>query len=322
VGSVRVDAFLTGTDLDAALRSDVARGLTSVPKELPPKYFYDERGSQLFDEITRLDEYYPTPREREILAAHAADVAAFGADTLVELGSGTSDKTRVLLSAMADAGHLRGFIPFDVDEVTLRGATEAISQEYPGIDVHGIVGDFEHHLGRIPVEGQRVIAFLGGTIGNLPPAQRAAFLSDVAHDMRAGDTFILGTDLVKDIDRLEAAYDDSSGVTAEFNRNVLRVVNRRLGADFVPERFTHVARFDKDNEWIEMLLRSDVDHTVHVPALELTVEFVQGEEMRTEISAKFRRPGVESELAGAGLRMVEWWTDSDGDFALSLSVRG
>ncbi|MBV9283417.1 MAG: L-histidine N(alpha)-methyltransferase [Acidimicrobiia bacterium] len=319
--SIRIDAFLSGADLDAALRADVARGLTSVPKELPPKWFYDERGSQLFDEITRLDEYYPTRREKEILVAHASDVAATGADTLVELGSGTSEKTRLLLSAMSSAGHLRGFIPFDVDEVTLRGAAEAIAEEYPDIHVHGIAGDFEHHLGRIPVEGRRVIAFLGGTIGNLPPASRAAFLSQIAGGMRPGDAFLLGTDLVKDIDRLEAAYDDSAGVTAEFNRNVLRVVNRRLGADFDPERFTHVARFDKDNEWIEMLLRSEVDQTVHVPALELTVEFAQGEEMRTEISAKFRRSRVESELADAGLRLVQWWTDTHEDFALSLSVR-
>jgi L-histidine N-alpha-methyltransferase len=318
---VRVDAFLKGEDLDEALRADVARGLTSVPKELPPKWFYDERGSQLFDEITRLDEYYPTRREKEILVAHADDVAAFGADTLVELGSGTSEKTRLLLSAMASAGHLRGFIPFDVDEVTLRGAAEAVASEYPGLDVHAIAGDFEHHLGRIPVEGRRLIAFLGGTIGNLHPQQRARFLRGIAKGMRAGDAFLLGTDLVKDIDRLEAAYDDAAGVTAEFNRNVLRVVNRRLGADFIPERFTHVARFDKGAEWIEMLLRSDVDQTVHVPALELTVDFARGEEMRTEISAKFRRSGVESELAAAGLRLVEWWTDTRGDFALSLSVR-
>ena len=316
---VRVDAFLTGADLDAALRADVARGLTSVPKELPPKWFYDERGSQLFDEITRLDEYYPTRREKEILVAHASDVAATGADTLVELGSGTSEKTRLLLSAMSSAGHLRGFIPFDVDEVTLRGAAEAIAREYPDIHVHGIVGDFEHHLGRIPVEGRRVIAFLGGTIGNLHPESRAVFLSQIAAGMRPGDAFLLGTDLVKDIDRLEAAYDDSAGVTAEFNRNVLRVVNRRLGADFAPERFSHIARFDKDNEWIEMLLRSDVDQAVHVPALELTVEFAQGEEMRTEISAKFRRRGVETELADAGFEPARWWTDPAGDFALSLS---
>src|SRR4051812_27152480 len=320
-GSVRVDAFLTGADLDAALRSDVARGLTSVPKELPPKWFYDERGSQLFDEITRLEEYYPTRREREVLSAHADDVAAFGADTLVELGSGTSEKTRLLLDAMASAGHLRGFIPFDVDEVTLRNAAEAVSSEYPGIHIHAIAGDFEHDLGRIPVEGHRVIAFLGGTIGNLFPAQRATFFREIAEGMRPGDAFLLGTDLVKDVDRLEAAYADSEGVTAEFNRNVLRVVNRRLGADFVPERFAHVARFDKDNEWIEMLLRSEVDQTVHLPALELTVEFARGEEMRTEISSKFRREGVESELGAAGLRVVEWWTDTQGDFALSLSVR-
>ena len=319
--SVTVDVHLTDQDLADALRDDVVRGLTAEPKELPPKWFYDERGSQLFDEITRLEEYYPTRREKEILVARAGDIAAFGADTLVELGSGTSEKTRLLLDAMAAAGHLRGFIPFDVDEVTLRNAAEAVAAEYDGIDVHAIVGDFEHHLGRIPVEGKRVIAFLGGTIGNLPPDQRAVFLHQVASGMRAGDAFLLGTDLVKDIDRLEAAYDDSAGVTAEFNRNVLRVVNRRLGADFAPERFTHVARFDKDNEWIEMLLRSDVDQVAHVPALELTVSFERGEEMRTEISAKFRRSGIESELATAGLRLVEWWTDSREDFALSLSVR-
>jgi L-histidine N-alpha-methyltransferase len=321
MGDVRVDVFLTEADLDAALRADVGRGLTSSPKELPPKWFYDERGSQLFDEITRLEEYYPTRREREILEAHAGDVAATGADTLVELGSGTSEKTRLLLGAMADAGHLRGFVPFDVDEVTLRKAAEAVSGEYEGIDVHAIVGDFEHHLGRIPAGGHRVIAFLGGTIGNLHPDQRAVFLRQVADGMQAGEVFLLGTDLVKDIDRLEAAYDDAAGVTAEFNRNVLRVVNRRLGADFVPERFAHVARFDKDAEWIEMLLRSEVDQTVHVPALELTVQFAAGEEMRTEISAKFRRSVVEAELAAAGLRLADWWTDSQGDFALSLSVK-
>jgi L-histidine N-alpha-methyltransferase len=319
--TVRIDAFLTEADLEAALRDDVARGLTASQKELPPKYFYDERGSQLFDEITRLEEYYPTRREKEILVAHAGDVAATGADTLVELGSGTSEKTRLLLSAMADAGHLDRFIPFDVDEVTLRNAADAVASEYDGIEIHAIVGDFEHHLRRIPVEGKRVIAFLGGTIGNLFPTQRAQFLADLSDDMRAGDALLLGTDLVKDIDRLEAAYDDSRGVTAEFNRNVLRVVNRRLGADFDVSSFAHVARFDKDNEWIEMLLRSEVDQKVHVPALELTVPFAAGEEMRTEISAKFRRAGVEKELAAAGLRLGEWWTDSSGDFALSLSLK-
>jgi L-histidine N-alpha-methyltransferase len=321
MGEIRVDVFLTDSDGERALRADVARGLTSTPKELPPKWFYDERGSQLFDEITRLEEYYPTRREREILEAHAADVAATGADTLVELGSGTSEKTRLLLDAMASAGHLHRFAPFDVDEITLRNAAEAVAAEYDGIDVHAIVGDFEHHLDRIPGGGTRVIAFLGGTIGNLHPEQRAKFLGQLAAGMRPGDALLLGTDLVKDIDRLEAAYDDSAGVTAEFNRNVLRVINRRLGADFVPEHFTHVARFDKENEWIEMLLRSDVDQTVTIPALELTIDFVAGEEMRTEISAKFRPAGVESELAAAGLRLSDWWTDSRDDFALSLSFK-
>ena len=317
--SVRVDTYLTDADLEAALRADVAAGLTSNPKELPPKWFYDERGSELFEQITRLDEYYPTRQEREILLARAADVAATGADTLVELGSGTSEKTRLLLDAMAAAGHLRRFVPFDVSETTLRSAAAAVAAEYEGVDVHAIVGDFGHHLDRIPGGGCRVVAFLGGTIGNLAPDQRSVFLSTVARGMRPGDALLLGTDLVKDIDRLEAAYDDAAGVTAEFNRNVLCVVNRHLGADFVPENFAHVARFDKDNEWIEMLLRSEVDQTVVVPDLELSAQFARGEEMRTEISAKFRRQGVEDELAAAGLNLREWWTDRRGDFALSLS---
>jgi L-histidine Nalpha-methyltransferase len=239
----------------------------------------------------------------------------------VELGSGTSEKTRLLLTAMARAGHLRRFVPFDVDEVTLRAASEAVAAEYDDLEVHAIVGDFEHHLDRIPGGGRRVVAFLGGTIGNLFPEERTRFLRAVSDDLVPGDSFLLGTDLVKDIDRLEAAYDDSAGVTAEFNRNVLRVINRRLGANFVPEQFAHAARFDKDNEWIEMWLRSDVDQRVQVPALELTVAFTEGEEMRTEISAKFRRSGVESELAAAGLRLREWWTDDRGDFALSLSTK-
>jgi L-histidine Nalpha-methyltransferase len=320
MGRVRVDAFLTEADLDAALRDDARRGLTSLPKELPPKWFYDERGSQLFDEITRLPEYYPTRREREILVARAPAVAATGADTLVELGSGTSEKTRLLLDAMAGASNLRRFVPFDVSEATLRQAAEAVAAEYPGVDVHAIVGDFEHHLGNLPGGGTRVVAFLGGTIGNLAPEQRAVFLREIASGLSPGDSFLLGTDLVKDIDRLEAAYDDSAGVTAEFNRNVLWVLNNRLGADFVPERFEHVARWDKDQEWIEMWLRSEAAQGVTLPALGLTARFEAGEEMRTEISAKFRCSGIEDELAAAGLRVAEWWTDARGDFALSLSI--
>ncbi len=320
----RIEVHLAPGALRAALRADVAEGLSSVPKELPPKWFYDDVGSQLFDEITRLPEYYPTRRERWILEHHAADVARLsGADTLVELGSGTSEKTRLLLDAfLAHRGDgFRRFVPFDVSETTLRDAAAAVAAEYPTVLVHAVVGDFEHHLGTLPGGGRRLVAFLGGTIGNLDPKPRAQFLADLAAGLVPGDGLLLGTDLVKDVDRLVAAYDDAAGVTSAFNRNVLTVVNRELDADFVPERFTHVARFDTDREWIEMLLRSDVAHGVRVGELDLDVGFEAGEEMRTEISAKFRREGVEAELAAAGLVLARWWTDPAGDFALSLSFK-
>ncbi|HZR14740.1 MAG TPA: L-histidine N(alpha)-methyltransferase [Acidimicrobiia bacterium] len=317
---IRVDVHLDESDLRAALRGDVATGLRGSPKDLPPKWFYDDRGSELFDEITRLPEYYPTRAERSILVARAGEIAdVAGVDTLVELGSGTSEKTRLLLDALASRGRLARFVPFDVSETTLRNAAAAIEKEYAPVDVHAVVGDFEHHMRELPRGGRRLVAFLGGTIGNLEPTKRAAFLADVAADLEPADSFLLGTDLVKDVARLEAAYDDSAGVTAAFNRNVLRVVNRALGADFVPERFEHVARFETGPEWIEMRLRSTVDQEVHVPDLELTATFAAGEEMRTEISAKFRKERVEQELAAAGLQLRRWWTDAAGDFALSLS---
>jgi L-histidine N-alpha-methyltransferase len=318
---VRIDVHLHGDDLANALAADVRGGLTATPKELPPKWFYDDRGSQLFDEITRLDEYYPTRAERAILEARAAEIARLtSADTLVELGSGTSEKTRLLLSALKDADTLKRFAPFDVSEQTLREAAAAVAQEYD-VAVHAVVGDFERHLDTLPGGGARLVAFLGGTIGNLAPDARARFLSALAADLEPGDAFLLGTDLVKDTNRLVAAYDDSRGVTADFNRNVLRVVNRELGADFDVERFTHVARWNADEEWIEMWLRSEGAQRVTIPSLDLTVDFGSGEEMRTEISAKFRRERVERELAAAGLTLAEWWTDPAGDFALSLSRR-
>jgi L-histidine Nalpha-methyltransferase len=317
---VTVDVHLTPDATRRALEADVRSGLTSVPKTLPPKWFYDDRGSELFDEITRLPEYYPTRTERGILLAHARDVAELTkADTLVELGSGTSEKTRILLDALRDAGTLERFVPFDVSEQTLRSAAAAIAAEYDGVRVHAVVGDFEHHLSQLPGGGTRVIAFLGSTIGNLPPAPRAQFLTDLAATLAPGDALLLGTDLVKDVDRLVAAYDDAAGVTAAFNRNVLRVLNRELAADFVPDAFDHVARFDPDAEWIEMRLRSTRAQTVDIGALAMTVPFDNGEEVRTEISAKFRRTGVEDELAGAGLEPAGWWTDPAGDFAVSLS---
>ena len=319
---VVVDVHLPADAYRAALRRDVRVGLTADPKELPPKWFYDEAGSELFDRITRLPEYYPTRREREILEREAHTIVEqSAADTLVELGSGTSEKTQLLLAAFEHHGRLRRFVPFDVSEATLRAAARRVAVDHPEIDVHAVVGDFEHHLGLIPREGRRMVVFLGGTIGNLLPSERKSFLAEIADGLDAGESLLLGTDLVKSPERLVAAYDDPQGITATFNRNVLRVINRELGADFVPEGFDHVAVWDAENEWIEMRLRSAHAQRVHVADLDLAVDFAAGEEMRTEVSAKFRREVVEAELAGAGLTLVRWWTDQNGDFALSLSVR-
>jgi L-histidine N-alpha-methyltransferase len=318
--TLQVDVYLTPEDRLQALRDDVREGLMSTPKELLPKWFYDERGSALFEEITRLPEYYLTECERLILAEHATDIATLtAANTLVEPGSGSSEKTRLLLYAMIEAGHLRRFVPFDVSEQALREAAAAIAEDFPGIEVHGVVGDFEHHLVRLPEGRRRLFAFLGSSIGNLTGGQRAGFLSALHGLLGPGEALLLGADLVKDPARLEAAYDDSRGVTAEFNRNVLHVINRELGGDFDVDRFGHVARWDAENEWVEMLLRSDVDQRVRVADLDLEVEFAAGEEMRTEISDKFRRQGLQAELDSAGFELAHWWEDPDGAFALSLS---
>ena len=315
-----LDNYLAADAADAALRRDVRDGLTQQPKTLPPKWFYDAVGSDLFDQITRLPEYYPTRAEAQILAARAGEIAtASGADTLVELGSGTSEKTRALLNALREQGSLRRFIPFDVDPSVLQLAGQAIQQEYPGINA--VCGDFEEHLGKIPAVGRRLVAFLGSTLGNLTPGPRAEFLASVSEMMQPGDTLLLGTDLVKDVDRLVRAYDDNAGVTAQFNRNVLTVVNRELGADFDVPAYQHVARWNADEERIEMWLRSTRPQRVHITALDLDVDFADGEEMLTEVSCKFRRSGVDAELAAAGLERTHWWTDDAGDFGLSLSVK-
>ena len=317
---VTVEVHLDAADVAATLREEAARGLLARPRWLSPKWFYDDRGSALFDDITRLEEYYPTRRELEILERHAGDVAtACPADTLVELGSGTSAKTALLLDALADAGSLARVVPFDVSEATLRRAAGTLAARYPGVAVHAVVGDFERHLHLLPPGGRRLVAFLGGTIGNLEPAPRASFLRRVTAGLGRGDGLLVGVDLVKDPARLLAAYDDASGVTAEFNRNVLAVLNRELGGNFDPARFDHVACWVPEEEWIEMRLRSVVDQRVALAALGLHLDVAAGEELRTEISAKFRRRGLERELAAAGLRPVRWWTDTAGDFALSLS---
>jgi L-histidine N-alpha-methyltransferase len=310
--------------LAEALRADARAGLTATPKTLPPKWFYDAQGSALFDKITELPEYYPTRAEREILHATAAQIAGqTAARTLIELGSGSSDKTRVLLDALRAAGTLRCYVPVDVSEPALVAAGDALSAEYPGLDVRAVVSDFEEHLG-LPADGDapapRLVAFLGSTIGNLVPEQRAAFLARVRSGLQPGDFLLLGTDLVKDTATLVAAYDDASGVTADFNKNVLAVLNAELGADFDRDAFEHVAVWNAGAEWIEMRLRSLTAQTVQVPGIGLTVSFAAGEDLRTEVSAKFRRDGVTAELAAAGFAMQSWWTDAAGQFGLSLSV--
>ncbi|MFD5537331.1 L-histidine N(alpha)-methyltransferase [Streptomyces sp. NPDC127079] len=315
---LRVTRTLPEDATDAALRADVLNGLTATPKTLPPKWFYDARGSELFERITELPEYYPTRAEREILLTRSGEIAAAsGARTLVELGSGSSEKTRLLIDALTA---LEVYVPVDVSESALTQAGQALVAERPGLTVHALIADFTGRMALPEAPGPRLLAFLGGTIGNLLPAERAAFLSSVRGLLAPGDALLLGTDLVKDEDVLVRAYDDAAGVTAEFNKNVLAVVDRELDADFDPDAFDHVALWDAEQEWIEMRLRSRVAQTVKVPALDLAVDFAAGEELRTEVSAKFRRDGVTAELAAAGLELTHWWTDSQGRFALSLSV--
>lgn len=319
---VAVEVHLGAGWRERELRDDVRHGLGRDPKSLPPKWFYDEVGSDLFEQITRLPEYYPTRAEREILQRQAPAIAELTkATTFIELGSGTSDKTTAVLDALTAAGHLDTFVPFDVSEATLRQAAHDIASQYPGLAVHAVVGDFEHHLDRIPARGRRLMAMFGGTIGNFVPSARARFLADVADQLDSGDFFLVGTDLVKNRDRLVAAYDDAAGMTAAFNKNALAVINRELGADFDLDAFEHVAIFDDDHEWIEMRLRSLRPQQVRITALDLTVDFAAGEDLCTEVSAKFRPEGVVAELDAAGFDLVEFWTDSSDDYAVSLARR-
>jgi L-histidine N-alpha-methyltransferase len=314
-----VDVHVTAQELRDALRRDVATGLGADPKWLSPVWFYDDRGSQLFDDITRLPEYYLTRAERRLLDAHAGEIASLsGADSLVELGAGTCEKSRVLLDALGRAGTLVRYVPLDVSHRTLATAATALCQEYPELSVHAVVGDFHRHLGCIPAEGRRLVAFLGSTIGNLVPEERGRFLFDLDCALGRGDSLLLGTDLVKDARRLVAAYDDAAGVTAEFNRNVLLVLNRELDAGFDPDTFVHVARWDPGAGHMEMRLCSTVDQVVKIGALGMEVGFGAGEEMRTEISAKFTRAQVEQELFDAGFVVQSMWEDPEG-FLLTLA---
>ncbi|MFL5322481.1 MAG: L-histidine N(alpha)-methyltransferase [Myxococcaceae bacterium] len=320
--SPRIDVCWTPLQARDQLLREARAGLGGSPKELTPKWFYDARGSALFDEITRLPEYYPTRCELQILRAHAADIARrTQANVLVELGSGTSEKTLTLIDAMRERGRLEAFVPFDVCEPFLVEAASRISARYPGLYVHGVVGDFERHLYRLPQTGRRVVAFLGSTIGNLKPDQRRLFYRQLSANLRPGEWLLLGADLVKDRSVLFQAYNDSRGVTAEFNLNVLSVLNRELHARFIPDHFRHVARWNEEHSWIEMLLEARHKERVLVPELGMTAHFEHGERMRTEVSTKFRPETVENELADAGMMIREWWTDEQGYFSVCLAER-
>ncbi|MGI9019822.1 MAG: L-histidine N(alpha)-methyltransferase [Solirubrobacterales bacterium] len=317
---IAIDVHLPRGGILAGMAEDVREGLSSPFKELPPKYFYDERGSQLFERITELEEYYPTRAERSILEARSEEIVdAAGAGVLIEFGSGSAAKTRCLLDSMHDAELLDTYVPVDISEQITRQTAEELVSEYPGLRVHGLVCDYETHLERVPREEGALLAFLGGTIGNFRPAPRRSFLARIATLMYPGDRFLLGTDLVKDRAPLEAAYDDAEGVTAEFNKNVLNVLNRELGADFDPDAFEHVAFWDAENEWMDIRLRSLEQQFVDVTALDMRVHFARMEEMRTEISTKFTRERLSESYADAGLELTDWWTDPEERYALSLA---
>lgn len=318
MGAEPLEIHLDDQDIQHSLRRDVRVGLTASAKWLPPKWFYDSRGSELFDEITRLPEYYPTRAERAVLAEQATQIAELtGAKTLIELGSGSSEKTRLLLDAFTRRGGLGTFVPLDVSTSALAASTAALAADYPGLRVRGIVGDFTRHLAQLPTGGRRLVIFLGGTIGNLLPVERAEFLTGMRAALEVGDWLLVGTDLVKDPAVIVPAYDDAAGVTAEFNRNVLRVLNRELDADFDPAAFDHVARWNPEHEWIEMRLRAE--RPMRVRVLDLEVDFAAGEDLRTEVSAKFRPEGIADELAVAGLRTERFWTDPGGLFGVTLA---
>jgi L-histidine N-alpha-methyltransferase len=319
----RVDVLLEDEDRVALLRAEARRGLTAPKKALPPKWFYDERGSALFEAITRQPEYYLTRREREILRARAGEIAHLtGAETLIELGAGSAEKTRILLRALEAAGTLRCFVPFDVCLPAVVATAQAIESEHPQLEVRGVVGDFHQHVGFLPRApagaGPRVVAFLGSTIGNFDAEERSQFFRSVRGTLRPGDFLLLGADRVKAKRRLDAAYNDAAGVTEVFNKNVLRVLNRDLDAGFDEDRFDHVANYDRERELVDIRLRAKIAHVVPVRALGLRVPFAAGEEMGTEISAKFTRAGLTATLAEAGFRGVRFWTDAARDFSLSL----
>ncbi len=316
--NITIDVHLDNQD-PKAVRDEIRAGLLSKPRRLPTKYFYDDHGSALFERICTVPEYYPTRTEHQLLKTVADDVITrTGAEELVELGSGAATKTRVLLDAMARTNRLRFYVPFDFSEGIVRRVAQELVEEYEGLHVHGVIGDFLAHLEHIPQGGRRLVVFLGGTIGNLEPAAAATFLSSVADEMDRGDFFLLGVQLITDVTRLEAAYNDSAGLSAAFNKNILSVLKVVIGAEFDPDNFDHVARYNQDEQQIEMRLRSICRQVIPIPELELTLRLEEGEEILTEISRKYTHQHVESLLTNAGFTPMAWYTDPADLHGLAL----
>jgi len=314
------DRFLDAAVSVDELAADARRGLTAAPKWLPPRWFYDRRGSELFERITELPEYYPTRTERQILAEHADEIAAAApVETVIELGSGSSTKTHLLLDAWQRAGTLRRIVTLDVSTSALTEAAAVLGQRYPGVELQPVRADFTRHLGQLDTVGRSAVVFLGSTIGNLDPDQRADFFTSTRAALDDGDVLLLGTDLVKPVDVLVPAYDDAAGVTAEFNLNVLRVLNSELAGDLPLAAFSHHAVWNERESRIEMRLRAERAVVARLAGIDLEVRFERGEELLTEISTKFRRPELTAELKRAGLRLREWWTDPKDYFAVSLA---
>ncbi len=326
--SITIDSHITPDATGDTVKLEIVRAMTTMPKMLSPKWLYDDRGSELFDQITRLVEYYPTEAERSILEDHAADiVAATGATTVIELGSGTSDKTRTLLDAFWADKTMERFVPFDVSEQTLVDAANMLAERYEGLDVHAVVGDFTRHLPQIPKEGHRMVAFLGSTIGNFHVEERRAFLGALADTLDEGEWLLLGLDLVKDVPRIIDAYHDPSGVSEAFALNVINVLNREFDGNLPVDQFVHVPYWDPVEERIDSRLRVTMPMLGRFEALDLDVAFNEGEELRIEVSTKFRDDKIEAELAEAGFAIEHFWKadgpteDAPPDFGLILARR-
>ncbi|RLE24334.1 MAG: L-histidine N(alpha)-methyltransferase [Actinobacteria bacterium] len=302
--------------------AELARSIGARPRTIPPRWLYDDRGSELFDEITRLPEYYQTEAEREILTTHATMIAEVtGATTVIELGSGTSDKTRTLLDAFVAHGEIERFCPLDVSEATLLEAATMLGERYPELSVEPVVGDFTRHLHRLPGDGTRLVAFLGGTIGNFYLEERRAFLGALADVLRPGDWLALGVDLVKPVEKLIAAYDDSQGVTDAFIHNALRVINTEVGGNIDVGNYEYAPLWDAREHRIDMRLRASEAERVYLEALDMVIDIEAGEELRVEISTKFSRDDLLVELHEAGFEGDDFLVDSNGDFGLALVSR-